>query len=93
MLSLVKCSFASMEKINALTHVKELLTSDRASHIFKHLQNSERCHTSCSADCFHVLDHASTSFQVKIKEAIHIQREQLSLNQQLLHHVNRKLSF
>ena len=31
----------------------------------------------CSADCFYVLDHASTSctFQLKIKEAIHIQRE------------------
>ena len=49
-------------------HVKEHLTSDRASHIFKHLQNSEHCHTSCSADCFRVLDHASTSFQLKIKE-------------------------
>ena len=36
---------------------------------------------------FHILDHASTSFQLKIKEAFHIQREQSSLNQQL-HHVN-----
>ena len=43
------------------------------------LQNSEHCHASCSADCFHVLDHASTSFQLKIKEDIHIQREQPSL--------------
>ena len=30
-----------------------------------------------------VLDHASTTFQLKIKEAFHIRREQLSLNQQL----------
>ena len=37
-------------------------------------------------------DHASTSFQLKIKEAIHIQKELPSLNQQL-HHVNLKLSF
>ena len=36
---------------------------------------------------FHVLDHASTTFQLNIKEAIHIQREQPPLNQQL-HHVN-----
>ena len=43
-------------------------------------------------DCFHILDHASTSFQLKIKETIHIQREQPSLNQQL-HHVYLKLSF
>lgn len=70
MLSLVKCSFASMEKINALTHVKELLTSDRASHIFKHLQNSELCHAACSADFLHVLDHTSTSFQLKMSKQL-----------------------
>ena len=64
---------------------------DRTSHIFKHLQNSEHCRALCSADCFHVLDHASTTFQLKIKEAIHIQKEQPPLNQQL-HHVNLKLS-
>ena len=65
------------------TLVREHLASDRASHIFKHLQNSGHCRTLCSADSFHVLDHASTGFRLKIKEAIHIQREQPSLNQQL----------
>ena len=74
------------------TRVKEHLTSDRASDIFKHLQNSQHCHPLCSADCFRVLDHASTSFQLKIKEAVHIQRGQPPLNQQL-HHVSLKLSF
>ena len=74
------------------TRVREHLVSDRASHIFKHLKDSPRCRALCSADNFHVLDHASTGFQLKIKEAIHIQREQPSLNQQL-HHVNLKLSF
>ena len=75
------------------TRVREHLASDRASHIFKHLQDSEHCRALCSAACFHVLDHASTGFQLKIKEAIfHIQREQPSLNQQL-HQVNLKLSF
>ena len=70
-----------------------ILVSYRASHIFKHLQNSEHCCALCSVDCFHILDHASTSFQLKIKEAIiHIQIEQPSLNQQL-HHFNLKLSF
>ena len=74
------------------TRVREHLVSDRASHIFKYLQDSAHCRVLCSADSFHVLDHASTGFQLKIKEAIHIQREQPSLNQQL-HHVNLKLSF
>ena len=74
------------------TRVREHLAVDRASHIFKHLQNSERCRSLCSIDCFHILDHATTSFQLKIKEAIHIQKELPCLNQQL-HHVNLKLSF
>ena len=56
------------------------------------MKDSPHCRALCSADNFHVLDHASTGFQLKIKEAIRIQREQPSLNQQL-HHVNLKLSF
>ena len=68
------------------------LASNRASHIFKHLQDSEHCRALCPADNFLVLHHASTGFQLDIKEAIHIQREQSSLNQQL-HLVNLKLSF
>ena len=36
-------------------------------------------------------DHASTSFQLKIKEAIHIQWEKPTLNQQR-YHVNLKRS-
>ena len=70
------------------TRVREHLVSDRASHIFKHLKGFAHCRALCSADNFH----ASTGFQPKIKEAIHIQREQPSMNQQL-HHVNLKLSF
>ena len=56
------------------------------------MQDCEHCRALCSADSFHVLNHASNGFQLKIKEAIHIQREQPSLNQQL-GHVNLKLSF
>ena len=62
------------------TSVREHLVSDRASHIFKHLKDSARCRALCSADNFHVLDHASTGFQLKIKEAIHIQREHPWIN-------------
>ena len=74
------------------TRVREHLFSDKTSHVFKHLQNSEHCRTLCSVDCFHSLDHASTSFELKIKEAIHIQRGQPSLDQQF-HHVNLQLSY
>jgi len=72
------------------TRVRAHLAVDKASHIFKHLQNSERCRSLCSIDCFHILDHATTSFQLKIKEAIHIQNELPCLNPQS-HHANLKL--
>ena len=49
-------------------YVSRWLFSDKTSHIFKHLQNSEHCSTLCSNDCFSILDHASTTFQLKTNE-------------------------
>ena len=72
--------------------IREHLNRDRTSHIFQHLQQSEGGRSSCSAECFKVIDHATTKFQVKIKEALHLSWEQLSLNKQL-YHVNVTLSF
>ena len=56
------------------TRVKEHLAGDRASQIFKHLQNSGHCRSLCSADCFNFLDHASTSFQLKHGASLYISR-------------------
>ena len=64
---------------------------DKASHIFKHLQDSPRCRALCSSECFVVIDQATTPTQLKIKEAVHIHWEKPSLNQQLFH-VNLNLS-
>ena len=72
------------------TCVKGHLTSNRASYAFQHLQNSEHCRALCSADCFHVLDTASTAFQLK-KGGNSFSERTTPLNQQL-HHVNLKLS-
>ena len=73
------------------TRAREHLISGRTSHIFIHLHNSPQCRTLCSDECFSILDHAPLTFQLKIKEAIHIQWEQPTLNHQL-YHVNLKLS-
>ena len=56
-----------------------------SSHVFKHLQSSESCRISCSADCFTVLDSATTKFQVKLKESMYIKWEKPDLNQQVKH--------
>ena len=73
------------------TRVREHLTTDRTSNVFRHLESSPQCRSLCSADCFKILDYASTDFQLKIKEAIHIKFENPSLNAQVKH-VNLKLS-
>ena len=73
------------------TRVREHLTSDKNSHIFQHINGSEACRSLCSEDCFSILDTASTSFQLKIKEALHIGWEKPSLNKQV-NHVNLTLS-
>ena len=73
------------------TCAREHLVSDRTSHIFICQHHSPQCRTLCSEECFNILDHASTTFQRKIKEAIHIQWEKPTLNHQL-YHVNSKLS-
>lgn len=72
------------------TRVREHLSSDKSSYIFKHLQNPGSCRQSCSADCFEILDSAPTKFQLKLKEAMHINWEKPNLNQQV-HHVNMML--
>ena len=67
------------------TRVREHMISDRTAHIFKrHLLNSQQCCTSFPNDCFSILDHDSTTFQLKIKEATNIQWVKPTLNHQLI---------
>ena len=54
------------------TGIREYLTWNRSTHIFQHLQHSEECRCLCFDKCFLILDHATTKYQVKIKEALHI---------------------
>ena len=51
------------------TREREHLVSARTSHILRHPHNSPH---SVSDECFNILDHASTTFQLQIKEAIQI---------------------
>ena len=74
------------------TRINEHLNMDKASHIFQHLQDSPRCRTLCSSECFVVIDQATTRTQLKFKEAVYIHWEKPSLNQQLFQ-VNLNLSF
>jgi len=65
------------------TRVPEHLTSDKNSHIFQHIYGLQACRALCSENCFSILDTASTSFQLKIKEALRIGWEKPLLNKQV----------
>ena len=94
-----------VQVVMLVTSVKQADTSLRASEStyrrtdlrtslktpFKHLQSSESCRISCSADCFTVLDSATTKFQVKLKESMYIKWKKPDLNQQVKH-INLTLS-
>ena len=59
--------------------------SDCNSHVYKHLKDSESCRNLCSEACISILDSVPTVFQLKIKEALHIEWELPLLNKQLKH--------
>ena len=67
------------------------LTSDKSSHIYKHLSESPTCRLLNSPSSFKILDQASTEYDLKIKEAVYIQLHRPFLNKQVKH-VNLKLS-
>ena len=62
--------------------VKEHLKTDKKSNIFAHHINNETCKALCTGICFEIIDSASTSFRLKIKEAMHIIWKKPSLNKQ-----------
>ena len=61
------------------TRIKELLETDSKSHVFKHLDTNRKCKE------FEIIDSASSSYRLKLKEAMHITWEKPSLNKQVKH--------
>ena len=72
------------------TRVNEHQTSDKISHISKHLSDSSHCRSLSFLNSFKILDQAATEYELRIKEAISVQLEKPSLNKQVKH-VNLKL--
>ena len=54
-------------------HKKKEHFNDKQSHIHKHLKSNTVCDQSCDKLCFTIIDCANTEYELKIKEAIHIQ--------------------
>ena len=67
------------------TRIKKHLQTDTKSHILQHLNENPNCRDLCDDSCFIIIDHASSSFRLKLKEALHITWLKPVLNKQKNH--------
>ena len=67
------------------TRIEEHIKKDNKSHIFKHLHSTATCFDSYNSLCFKIIDKANSKFDLKIKEALHINRRKPNLNAQQNH--------
>ena len=67
------------------TRIEENIKKDNKSHIFKHLDFIATCFDSYNSLCFKIIDKANPKFDLKIKEALHINWRKPNLNVQQNH--------
>ena len=58
---------------------------DNNSHIFKHLHSTTTCFDSYNSLCFKIINKSNSKFDLKIKEASHINWRKPNLNIQQNH--------
>ena len=63
------------------TRIEEHIKKD----IFKHLHATATCFDSYNSPCFKIIDKANSKFDLKIKEALHINWRKPNLNAQRNH--------
>ena len=54
------------------TKIEKHIKKDNKSHIFKHLHSTATCFDSYNSLSFKIIDKANSKFDLKIKEALHI---------------------
>ena len=67
------------------TRIEKHIKKDDKSHIFKHLHSTTTCFDSYNSLCFKISDKANSKFDLKIKEALHINWRKPNLNAQQKH--------
>ena len=67
------------------TRIKGYIKNDNKSHIFKHLHSTTTCFDSYNSLSFKIIDKANSKFDLKIKEALHINWTKPNLNGQQNH--------
>ena len=64
------------------TRINEHLSTDKASHIYKHIHSNQACLAKANPSNFSIIDHDNTEYALRIKEAIHIQWLNPKINKQ-----------
>ena len=67
------------------TRTEEHIKKDNRSQIFKYLHSTATCFDSYNSLCFKIIDKANSKFDLKIKEALHINWRKPNLNAQQNH--------
>ena len=67
------------------TRTEEHIKKDNKSHMFKHLHSTITCFDSYKSLGFNIIDKANSKFELKIKEALHINWRKPNLNSQQNH--------
>ena len=67
------------------TRIEKHIEKDNKSDIFEHLHSSETCFDSYNCLCFKIIDKTNSKFDLKIKEALHINWRKSNLNAQQNH--------
>ena len=81
------CSSSYIDKTcrHFKTWIEEHIKKDNKSHIFKHLHTTVTCFDSYNSLCFKTIDKTNSTFDLKIKEDLHINWKKPSLNAQQNH--------
>ena len=67
------------------TRIEEHIKKNNKSHIFKHLHSNATCFDSNNCLCFKIIDKANSKFDLKIKQALHINWGKPNLSAQQNH--------
>ena len=79
------CSYIGETCRHFKTRIEKHIKKDDKSHLFKRLHSSKTCSDSYNSLCFKIIDKANSKFNLKIKEASHINWRKPNLNAQQNH--------
>ena len=85
MLAVVLAILGKLVILNLEFKIEKHIKKDNKSHIFKHLHFFKTCFESYNSLCFKIINKVNFKFNLKIKEALHINWRKPNLDAQQNH--------